>query len=139
MTIEVALVFDDSGGPIHWHKPNGASAGAIPDSRELWYVLWESRHNLGGVAHTHPWNGVPVPSQEDVTTFAAVEAGLGKRLLWPIITLDNAYYHQWRGPGVHDYVKCFELFFGMKFNSPLKGVLSRENVEELRRMSRRGG
>ena len=84
--IEVALVFDKEGKTIHWHLPPGRSGVKIPDSRDLWSVLWENRHRLGGVAHTHPWNGGAWASHEDVTTFDAVERGLGQRLLWPIAT-----------------------------------------------------
>jgi len=90
--IEVALVFNSSGAPIYWHIPSGASGGAIPDSRQLWHVLWDSRGDLGGVAHTHPWNGEAAPSHTDITTFAALEAGLGKRLLWPIVTMTEVRY-----------------------------------------------
>lgn len=85
--IEVALVFDKEGKTLHWH--GGQSAGAIHDSRDLWSVLWENRDILGGVAHTHPWNGEAWPSMTDVTTFRAVEKGLGKQLLWPVVTFSE--------------------------------------------------
>ena len=101
--IEVAMVFDRWGDPLFWHLPPGRSAGAIPDSRDLWQVLWEHRRVLGGVAHTHPWRGSPEPSSTDLTTFAAVEAGLGRRLLWLVVTFDQVRYLQWCGPGPHDY------------------------------------
>jgi proteasome lid subunit RPN8/RPN11 len=55
-------------------------------------VLWDYRQVLGGVVHTHPWEGPTEPSQTDVTTFAAVEQGLGKRLIWPIATMTNVNY-----------------------------------------------
>ena len=87
--IEVALVFDQQGNTIHWHLPPGRSGGWIPDTRDLWEVLWENRDRLGGVAHTHPWVGPAWPSQTDETTFSAIERGLGKRLLWPIVTFQE--------------------------------------------------
>ena len=101
--IEVAMVFDSRGEPFFWHLPPGRSGGAIPDSRDLWEVLWEHRDDLGGIAHTHPWYGESGPSNTDVTTFAAVEAALGKRLLWLVVTFDHVTYLEWAGPGRHDY------------------------------------
>lgn len=123
--IEVALVFDLDGEVIHWHLPPGRSGGAIPDSRGLWEILWENRERLGGVAHTHPWNGRPGPSQTDVTTFAACEAALGKRLLWPIVTFDQVVSFEWVGPDPHAYGGLSFCPFGV------------DNLEELRNQSRR--
>ena len=51
--IETAAVFDLKGNVIHWHLPLGRSGGWLPDSRDLWTILWNNRENLGGVAHTH--------------------------------------------------------------------------------------
>ena len=90
--IEVAMVFDPNGRVLFWHEPPGRSGGSIPDSRSLWEVLWENRDYIAGVAHTHPWKGNPVPSLTDVTTFKAVEAGLGIPLLWPIVTADKVSF-----------------------------------------------
>lgn len=90
--METALVFDLNGKTIYWHEPAGRTSGSLPDSQDLWDVLWENRHRLGGVAHTHPWNGPAVPSTTDVTTFAAVEKGLGKHLLWPVVTFNDVLY-----------------------------------------------
>lgn len=100
---EAALVFDAWGRPIYWHVPDDRSSGALPDSRKLWEVLWDNRYELGGVAHTHPWDGETGPSGTDVTTFAAIEAGLGQRLIWPIATFTHVRYLEWVGPGKHDY------------------------------------
>jgi len=74
---------------LHWHLPPGRSTGSIPDSRELWDVFWENRDDLVGFAHTHPGKGTPRPSQEDVSTFYAVEEGLGSRVLWWIFSEDR--------------------------------------------------
>ena len=102
--IETAFVFDTSGRSIYWHEPPDRSAGAIPDSRDLWDVLWDNREVLGGVAHTHPWHCEPFPSGTDLTTFAAVEAGLGKRLVWPIATLDMVGYYVFN-PDLKKYIR----------------------------------
>jgi|WetSurSiteA1Bulk_404760.scaffolds.fasta_scaffold19572_2 hypothetical protein len=90
--METAFVFDTRGATIYWHLPKGRSETHIPDSRNLWDVLWANRDFVGGVAHTHPWIGEAIPSSTDVTTFAAVESGLGKRLIWPIITFSEIRY-----------------------------------------------
>lgn len=87
--IEVALVFDQEGKPLFWLGPNGCSAGATEDSHVLWQRIWDNRENLGGVAHTHPWVGHPSPSVTDITTWHAIERALGKRLVWPIVTMDQ--------------------------------------------------
>ena len=84
--IETALVFDDQGRVIRFHLPPGRTGGSIPDSRDLWDVIWQYREHVAGVAHTHPWNGQASPSGIDVTTWRAIEQGLGKLLLWPIVT-----------------------------------------------------
>lgn len=86
------MVFDVEGRAIFWLGPNGCSAGAIEDSHTLWDRIWRNREIIGGVAHTHPWEGQTHPSNTDETTFAAIEAGLGKRLLWPIVTMTHVCF-----------------------------------------------
>ena len=103
MTIEAGVVIDANHRPIYWHVPPDRSGGALPDSRDLWEVLWENRDNLQGFAHSHPGSGIPRPSQTDITTFAAVEAGLGARLFWWIISSEAAVLCTWSGPGRLDY------------------------------------
>lgn len=133
--IETAVVFDCDGKVIHWHEPQGRSGGSLPDSRKLWDVLWENREILGGVAHTHPWNGSANPSSTDLTTFAAIETGLGKTLVWPVVTFDEVSY--WMRSG-DEYTKrpyrsvmtipdCINL--GPKWG---------EVIQELRQRSRQG-
>lgn len=102
MSIETGVVLDYNWNVIYWHLPLGRSGGYLPDSRDLWNVIWENRENVMAVAHSHP-EGIIEPSGTDITTFAAIEAGLGKLLLWPILTgsevaiykryfkIDNAY------------------------------------------------
>jgi hypothetical protein len=89
---------------VIWHEPDGRSWGSIPDSRDLWLVLWDHRADLVGVAHSHPGRGRPQPSIEDLTTFCACEAGLGRRLFWWIATADECRKFQFRGPDPQDYV-----------------------------------
>jgi hypothetical protein len=88
MTKEVIVVFDIHGKALYWHDQD-ASAGYVPDSDDLFDFLWEHRHHLGGYAHTHPGMGKARPSGIDLSTFEALEKGLGKHLLWPILTFDN--------------------------------------------------
>jgi hypothetical protein len=96
--LEAGVVINMAGEPVFWHTPPGRHAGGLPDSNELWEVLWDNRHNLYGVAHTHPGSGVPGPSYSDVTTFAAVEAALGRRHEWPILSADRMVVCSFVGP-----------------------------------------
>jgi hypothetical protein len=103
--IEAGVVIDKCGWPVYWHLPPGRSAGSLPDSRTLWEVLWDSfkADTLLGFAHSHPGSGVPGPSYSDVTTFAAVEAALGKRLDWWITSSDHVVLIRWAGPDKLSY------------------------------------
>ena len=100
--VEVAVIYSLSGLPLYWYEPK-AGCGAIPDAADLWGQIWLCREDLAGVAHTHPGGGFPGPSPTDLTTFAAIEAGLGQRLDWPIVTKDEVASFTWRGPGRLDY------------------------------------
>lgn len=101
--MEAAVVVSTDGEALHWHTPPGRTSVALPDRRDLWDVLWEHRGCLAGVAHSHPGTGVPCPSQEDVTTFAAIEAALGRRLTWWITSRDHLIALRWVGPDQHRY------------------------------------
>lgn len=103
MTVEAGILLDLNQQPLYWHIPPDRSGGALPDSRDLWDVIWENRNNISGFAHSHPGGGVPGPSHTDVTTFAAVEAALGERLNWWIISSEAAVICQHLGPGKYDY------------------------------------
>lgn len=93
-----------AGEPLFWHLPAGRTGGSLPDSPTLWEVLWEHRKAPDiGFAHSHPGSGVPGPSWTDVTTFAAVELGLGRRLDWWITSSDHVILLGWRGPKKHNY------------------------------------
>ena len=85
-------------GDVLWHLPEHRSAHALPDSQELWATLWNYRDRLLGVAHSHPGRGRPSPSQEDLSTFSAVERGLGRRLRWWITSADVLIELKWMGP-----------------------------------------
>jgi len=87
--IEVAVIVDLDNQPIYWHLPPGRTSVCVPDSRDLWSVIWEHRDSVRGIAHSHPGHGNPLPSREDVTTFAAIEAGLGRSLVWWITSEDQ--------------------------------------------------
>ena len=103
MTIETGVVVGEGREPLYWHLPEGRSSGSLPDSRELWDFLWEHRHEVRGFAHSHPGSGWPNPSDTDVTTFAAIEGALGRRLIWWITSADTLVAYHWVGPGKHDY------------------------------------
>ncbi len=124
--IETALVFDKNGKTIHWHLPPGRNSGVIPDTRELWEILWENRAILGGVAHTHPWDGPAWYSRTDVTTFRAIDNALGQNLLWPVVTFTEVGYFQWHSSFQNP------LDYGRHATAPI--VL--EDIEKLRELSR---
>lgn len=106
--MEAGVVVDRDGQPLHWHLPLGRSGGALPDSRDLWNVVWENRDQVAGIAHSHPGSGVPGPSYEDVTTFSAFERALGRRLEWWITSQDAVCSFRWVGPGKYTY-EIFEV------------------------------
>lgn len=103
MSLEAAAVIDVDGKVLFWHTPENRSIGYLPDSKTLWDILLANNNILSGVAHSHPGSGEPWPSHEDVTTFAAVEAGLGKRLTWWITTKDQLAAFRWVGPSRLEY------------------------------------
>lgn len=93
--MEAGAVLAKDGTVVHWHLPADRSSGALPDSRPLWDVLWESRDRLAGFAHSHPGKGLPGPSETDLSTFEAVEAGLGIRLSWWITSETDLILVRW--------------------------------------------
>lgn len=88
--METGVVVSIHHEPIFWHQPNGRSSGSLPDSRTLWDVLWQANRDgwLSGFAHTHPGGGLPGPSQEDISSFVAIENALGRPLNWWIVSSD---------------------------------------------------
>lgn len=115
MSIEAGVVLDLKGEPLHWHLPPGRSVGGLPDSRRLWDVIWENRDNISGIAHSHPGKGKPGPSYEDVTTFSAIEAALGRRLDWWIVSAGdcNTTLLRWVGPGKYTYQEPGDVLIRM--------------------------
>lgn len=94
--MEAGVVIDCLGNAVHWHLPPGRSGGALPDSHDLWEVLFRLNNEkvyggsrLLGFAHSHPGNGDCGPSSTDISTFDAVERGLGRPLYWWITNADT--------------------------------------------------
>jgi len=106
--IEAGVVIDKKCEPLFWHLPPGRTAGSIPDTRQLWDVIWGNRDIVKGFAHSHPGSGPPAPSETDLGTFVAIEAALGRSLTWWITSSDRFLelqriekpYPPW---GVHSY------------------------------------
>jgi len=103
MSNEAGVLVGTDGLPIHWHVPYERTAVLLPDSRDLWDVMWEFRDSILGFAHSHPGQGIPSPSQTDLTTFAAIEAALGIRLHWWITSEDFIIDCVWKGPDKYSY------------------------------------
>lgn len=101
--LEAGVLVDMEGRPIYWHIPPGRHGGALPDSRSLWDTFFAFKDVIGGFAHTHPGSGVPGPSSEDVTTFSALELGLGKRFTWWIASSTHLTVVKFKGPGRYGY------------------------------------
>jgi len=80
---------------LHWHTPANRSVVSLPDDSSFWDIIWKNRANVWGFAHSHPCDGEPVPSSIDITTFLAIETGLGKRLYWYIVTKDKVAMFVW--------------------------------------------
>lgn len=125
MSIEAGVVVGFDGKPMFWHLPPDRTGGSLPDHRDLWEVIWENRQRVFGFAHSHPGSGMTFPSWEDITTFAGIEAALGKRLCWWITSSNHVILVLWGGPGKYDY----------RVYSDPAGEAHYEWVEELRRHS----
>lgn len=99
--MEAGVVIGTEGNALHWHLPPGRTGGALPDSRDLWDVMWAAfkEGQLDGFAHSHPGSGVPGPSMTDITTFVAIEKALGKNLNWWIISSDAVILLRAETPG----------------------------------------
>lgn len=85
---EIAVVIGLDNIPIYWHTEN-TTAGSISDSSFLWNVIWENRNNIKGVAHSHPGSGYSFPSFTDLSTFSALDLGLGRKLTYWITSSDR--------------------------------------------------
>ncbi len=89
LSLEAGVLVRTDGSPIYWHLPYTRSSVYLPDSQELWEVIWQNRQDVLGFAHSHPGSGLPRPSMEDLTTFRAVDIALGRPLLWWITSVDR--------------------------------------------------
>ncbi len=102
MSIEAAMaVWTD--GTTTLHEPEGRSAVWIPDTQSLWDIVSENKDRLDGIAHSHPGRGYMAPSSEDISTFRAMEKGLGRRIKWWILTSNRAILVEWSGSGLTGY------------------------------------
>jgi hypothetical protein len=60
------------------------SPSRLNDSRTRWQMIWDSRHELEELSHSHP-NGPLAFSKEDETTMQALETALGKTLRFSVV------------------------------------------------------
>lgn len=88
--LEAGAIVNKNDEVIWWHTPLDRSVIALPDNADLWTKFWDNRSSVGGFAHTHPGKGYPLPSLTDVTTFNAIELGLGTTLYWWILSEDRS-------------------------------------------------
>lgn len=68
---------------------------ALPDSRGRWEAIWSRRAELYEIAHSHPL-GPEHFSAEDLSTMHALDAALGRRCRFSLVT-PTQYLE--RGPG----------------------------------------
>lgn len=133
MTMEAGVLLDRKGLPIYWHKPEDRSSAALPDSSDLWKEIWDNRDIVAGFAHSHPGGGTPHPSHTDLTTFAAVEAGLGMRLFWWITSEDDVSLVLWTGPDRLDYtVRSVKPMFEPSWTDHLRSLSNQKSKSGLR-------
>lgn len=96
--IETGVLVNGNHEAIYWHLPKGRSGGSLPDDPGLWAMLWAHREQVLGFAHTHPGAGLPWPSDTDLSTFLAIEAALGRRLVWWIASSTHLVACHWERP-----------------------------------------
>ncbi|MGV3622917.1 MAG: hypothetical protein ACO1OB_19010 [Archangium sp.] len=72
------------GGVVLWSDAS-TSPLALPDSRARWEAIWSRRDELHELAHSHPL-GPDEFSHEDLTTMHALDAALGRRLRFSLVT-----------------------------------------------------
>lgn len=58
---------------------------ALPDSRVRWEAIWSRREELHEIAHSHPL-GPEQFSAEDLSTMHALDAALGRRCRFSLVT-----------------------------------------------------
>ncbi len=126
--IEAGVIVIDS-KPAFWHLPDGRTISSIPDIMDLWDAFWSLRKEDDlGFAHSHPGYGVPTPSHTDLTTFSAIELGLGRRLKWWITSSSHVIELKWIGPGKYDYDSV--VILEMDWALELRAVSDSEKQEK---------
>lgn len=112
-------------GQLLWSDAS-ASPLALPDSRERWEAIWQHRNDLVEIAHSHPL-GPEQFSAEDSSTMRALDAALGKKLLFSLVTPRQ---YLLRGPNdvavpatPPPWVRALRLASGM-LGSPLEAWLA---------------
>ena len=70
-------------GSILWQ--DGGELHALPDSRQRWDAIWVQRFELKEIAHSHPCGPLAF-SREDRTTMRAIWAGLGRDVVFSVVT-----------------------------------------------------
>lgn len=86
LTHEACVLLDAAGCPL-WSDGSGTVA-ALPDSRARWDAIWRHREVLAEIAHSHPGGSLAF-STVDTTTMAAIDAALGRRLRYSVVTDEN--------------------------------------------------
>lgn len=74
------------GDVVLWSDAS-TSPVALPDSRVRWQAIWSRREQLVEIAHTHPLGGAHF-SSTDESTMTALDSGLGRRLIYSVVTPD---------------------------------------------------
>lgn len=72
------------GGAVLW-SDGSESPLALPDSRARWEAIWRLRAELECIVHSHPV-GPHAFSAEDRSTMEAVEAALGRKVCWMVLS-----------------------------------------------------
>ena len=80
---EVCFLIDGEGQVI-WSDAS-ESPVALPDSRSRWQAIWDNRERLTEIAHSHPV-GPHAFSHEDTTTMEALNAALGRRVRFSVVS-----------------------------------------------------
>lgn len=83
---EVLLLVGES-GEVLWSDVSDSPV-LLPDSRERWEAIWSRRDRLVEIAHSHPV-GPRAFSSEDRSTMEALDAALGRPLVYTVVAPDG--------------------------------------------------
>jgi hypothetical protein len=105
---EVCLLIGQ-GGEVLWSDAWAWSVAqssplALPDSRDRWEAIWRHRGQLAEVAHSHPQGPLGF-SPEDQTTMAALDAALGRALVYSVVAPDGRVVRTVDGAARHEPVE----------------------------------